>query len=75
MDFELNEVQKLMSETAERFGGKDVRPWLEQGGDLRAMVRKMGEVGLFGCAFPELYGGSRAGFCGPFSGMRKDINC
>lgn len=63
MDFELNEVQKLMSETAERFGEKDVRPWLEQeGSDLRAMVRKMGEVGLFGCAFPELYGGSRAGF-------------
>lgn len=62
MDFELTDVQKLMSETAEKFGDKDIRPWLEQDGDLKDMVKKMGEVGLFGCAFPESYGGSRAGF-------------
>ncbi|MFO8164545.1 MAG: acyl-CoA dehydrogenase family protein [Desulfatiglandales bacterium] len=62
MDFELTDVQKLMSETAEKFGDKDVKPWLEQDRDLRGMVKKMGEVGLFGCAFPESYGGSRAGF-------------
>jgi len=62
MDFELNDVQKAMSETAEKFAKRDVIPWLEQGGDLSEMVKRMGSVGLFGCAFPEAYGGSGAGF-------------
>jgi glutaryl-CoA dehydrogenase (non-decarboxylating) len=62
MDFELDETQKLMADTAERFGKKEVIPWLEREGSLMEMVPKMGEVGLFGCAFPPRYGGSQAGF-------------
>lgn len=62
MDFHLNDVHKLMEETAEKFSQKEIGAWLESGGDIRKMIRKMGEVGLFGCAFPHRYGGSQAGF-------------
>lgn len=62
MDFHLNDVHKLMEETAEKFSQKEIGVWLESGGDIRKMIPKMGEVGLFGCAFPSRYGGSQAGF-------------
>jgi len=62
MDFALDDTQKLMAETAERFARKEVVPWLEREGNIREMIPKMGEVGLFGCAFPPRYGGSQAGF-------------
>ena len=29
MDFELNEVQRLMANTAERFAENEIIPWLE----------------------------------------------
>ena len=62
MDFALDDTQRLMAETAERFAKKDVASWLEREGNIREMIPKMGEVGLFGCAFPPSYGGSQAGF-------------
>ena len=62
MDFHLNDVHKLMEETAEKFSQKEIGAWLESGGDIRKMIPKMGDVGLFGCAFPHRYGGSQAGF-------------
>ncbi len=62
MDFNLSETQRMMASTAERFAKQDVARWMEDHGRLPDMIRKMGEVGLFGCAFPERYGGSRAGF-------------
>lgn len=62
MDFELNDVQRMMADTAERFAKREVVSWLERRGDVREMIGKMGEVGLFGCAFPVRYGGSQAGF-------------
>ncbi len=62
MDFRLNDVQRMMADTAERFAKREVIPWMERKGDVREMIRKMGEVGLFGCAFPTRYGGSQAGF-------------
>ena len=62
MDFQLDETQKIMAQTSERFGKKEVIPWLEREGSLTEMIPKMGEVGLFGCAFPSRYGGSQAGF-------------
>ncbi len=63
MDFELDDVQKIMADTAEKFGRKEILPWLERQGGIREIVSKMGgEVGLFGCAFPPRYGGSQAGF-------------
>ena len=51
-----------MLDTAEKFGRREIVPWLETGGTLKSMVSMMGQVGLFGCAFPHLYGGSVAGF-------------
>ena len=62
MNFELDETQKLMNDTAERFAKQEVVPWLERQGTIREMIPRMGEVGLFGCAFPPRYGGSQAGF-------------
>lgn len=51
-----------MEATAEKFGRNEIVPWLEKGGSLTDMIAMMGQVGLFGCAFPSLYGGSAAGF-------------
>ncbi|MBK5102459.1 MAG: acyl-CoA dehydrogenase family protein, partial [Desulfobacteraceae bacterium] len=62
MDFELNEVQTMMADTAERFAKQEVVPWLERDGKVQEMIPKMGEVGLFGCTFPLRFGGSQAGF-------------
>ena len=62
MDFELDDVQTIMADTAEKFGKKEIPPWSEKKGDIREIASKMGEVGLFGCAFPPSYGGSQAGF-------------
>jgi len=62
MDFELEETQKLMVHTAEQFAKKEVIPWLERKGSISEMIARMGETGLFGCAFPSRYGGSNAGF-------------
>ena len=62
MNFELNDVQTMMADTAEKFAKKEVTQWLERQGNIREMIPKMGEIGLFGCAFPPHYGGSQAGF-------------
>ncbi|MEW6262220.1 MAG: acyl-CoA dehydrogenase family protein [Thermodesulfobacteriota bacterium] len=62
MDFRLNESQSLMADTAERFARQEVIPWMKNKGPVREMIARMGEVGLFGCAFPFRYGGSQAGF-------------
>ena len=62
MDFELDDVQTIMADTAEKFGKKEIVPWSDRKGGIREIASKMGEVGLFGCAFPPLYGGSQAGF-------------
>jgi glutaryl-CoA dehydrogenase (non-decarboxylating) len=62
MDFELDDVQKMMAGTAEKFAKREVIPWLEKQGDIKEMIPKMGALGLFGCAFPARYGGSQAGF-------------
>jgi glutaryl-CoA dehydrogenase (non-decarboxylating) len=62
MDFELDETQRIMADTAEKFSKRHIIPWLEKGGELREMISNMGEVGLFGSAFPPRYGGSQAGF-------------
>jgi glutaryl-CoA dehydrogenase (non-decarboxylating) len=62
MDFELNEENKLMEETAEKFAKKEVIAWLDRGGDIKEMIPIMGELGLFGCTFPPRYGGIQAGF-------------
>jgi glutaryl-CoA dehydrogenase (non-decarboxylating) len=62
MDFQLNEEQAAMEEMARNFAEKEVVPNLKKEEFNRDLVRKMGGLGLFGCAFPEGMGGSASGF-------------
>ena len=62
MDFDLTEDQRLLQETAGRFAEDRIRPLLQEEKFRPDLVREMGEVGLFGCAFPPSMGGSDAGF-------------
>ncbi len=62
MDFDLNEEQKAMEQMAEIFAEKEVVPNLKKEEFNRGLVKRMGELGLFGCAFPEGMGGSASGF-------------
>src|SRR5512139_3970878 len=62
MNFELNEDTKSILETTRRFVKRDVLPRIKEEGFKRDIVTKMGEMGLFGCAFPYRYGGSDVGF-------------
>jgi len=66
MIFELNEEQRIVQEQARRFAEQEILPTLEE--DERnhvfrpERVRKMGELGFFGCCIPEQYGGNGMGF-------------
>jgi alkylation response protein AidB-like acyl-CoA dehydrogenase len=62
MNFDLNEIQTMMADTAERFAKKEIIPWLEKKGQVTELIPRMGELGLFGCAFPTSFGGSQSGF-------------
>jgi cyclohexanecarboxyl-CoA dehydrogenase len=61
MDFELNDEQRAMQETARRFAREKLLPQYQEGdstGTLnRALVREMGELGLIGVELPEKFGG------------------
>ncbi|MBC7357822.1 MAG: acyl-CoA dehydrogenase family protein [Desulfacinum sp.] len=66
MRFELTEEQKIVQEQARRFAENEILPTLEEEekGHVfnRERLRKMGELGFFGCAIPEEYGGNGMGF-------------
>ena len=62
MNFDLNEEQAAMEQMARNFGEKEVVPNLKKEEFNRELVARMGELGLFGCAFPEGMGGSNSGF-------------
>ena len=62
MDFDLTEEQRLLEETAARFAAEEILPLRGREVFRSELVRRMGEVGLFGCAFPASAGGSAAGF-------------
>jgi glutaryl-CoA dehydrogenase (non-decarboxylating) len=62
MNFELNEEQTAMEQMAKNFGEKEIVPNLKKEEFNRELVARMGELGLFGCAFPEGMGGSNSGF-------------
>lgn len=65
MDFELNEDQKAMREMAQKFAETEIAPhadqWDEEHFFPRDVIRKMGELGFFGCILPEEYGGTNSG--------------
>ena len=66
MDFGLTEDQQMMQDMAKNFAGTEILPNLaEDEANHRfrpELVRKMGELGFFGCAVPEEYGGNGYGF-------------
>ncbi len=62
MHFDLTEEQAAMERTARTFAEKEIVPRSKNEAFDRELVRMMGGLGLFGCAFPEGMGGSAAGF-------------
>ncbi len=62
MDFDLSEEQAAMEQMAKNFAEKEVIPNLKREEFNPEIVAKMGQLGLFGCAFPEGLGGSDSGF-------------
>ncbi len=62
MDLTLSEEQAALRATVEEFARKEVAPvigeFYEKDEFPTAIVRQMGELGLFGLPFPEEYGGS-----------------
>ncbi len=62
MDFDLNEETAAFQDVARRFAEREILPRLKEEEFKRDLVTRMGEVGLFGCAFPPGYGGADSGF-------------
>ncbi len=66
MNFELTEEQRMVQDMAKRFAEQEILPTLEKEEEnhefVRERVRKMGELGFFGCCIPEEYGGNGMGF-------------
>ena len=62
MDFELSSPVKAIQKEARRFAVKEILPRVQETEFKRDLVYKMGELGFFGCAFPEKYGGTNMGF-------------
>ncbi len=67
MNFELNETQRLIQETARNFAQKELAPVaekLDQEGDRKTFLKnlkKLAELGLMGVNINSEYGGSEAG--------------
>ena len=66
MDFNLSEELLAMKEAARDFTEKEIIPnadkWDEEHYYPIEVIRKMGELGYFGCPIPEEYGGIDIGF-------------
>jgi glutaryl-CoA dehydrogenase (non-decarboxylating) len=66
MQFGLTEEQKMLQDMARKFAEKEILPTLEDDEKNHRfrpeLVKKMAELGFFGCAIPEEYGGNGFGF-------------
>jgi len=62
MNFDLTEEIVAMQDMARKFAEREILPRAKEDAFKRDLVAKMGELGLFGCAFPPRYGGVDAGF-------------
>jgi glutaryl-CoA dehydrogenase (non-decarboxylating) len=66
MDFELSEEHQAIQEMVRQFAQKEIAPKAhEYDGQAtfpREIIKKMGELGFFGCLLPEEYGGTNYGF-------------
>jgi glutaryl-CoA dehydrogenase (non-decarboxylating) len=66
MDFGLTDEQRLMQEMARDFAQKEIVPTLKEDEENHRfrpeLVKKMADLGFFGCALPEEYGGNGCGY-------------
>lgn len=66
MDFELSEEHQIIKEAVRDFVKKDIQPIVDQDEKecrfQREIIRKMGDLGFFGCPIPEEYDGTNTGF-------------
>ncbi len=66
MHFRLSEELEMLKETARDFTEKEIMPhadkWDEEHYYPIDVLKKMGELGFFGCVIPEQYGGNEMGF-------------
>ena len=66
MDFEFSSAHKAIKKAARDFAEKRLTPNREslkkQNIFPRKILQEMAELGFFGCAFPEKYGGTETGF-------------
>jgi glutaryl-CoA dehydrogenase (non-decarboxylating) len=66
MSFEFSEEVKAIKDMAAKFAQKEILPGVAESERKHefqaALVKKMGELGFYGCPIPEEYGGSGLGF-------------
>ena len=66
MDFTLNDEQMAIRNTCREFADLEIKPIAEEidatGTFPYALIRQMGELGLWGLPFSEEYGGAGADF-------------
>ena len=66
MQFGLTEEQQMMQDAAKNFAEKEILPTLEEDEAAHRfrpeLVKKMADLGFFGCSVPEEYGGNGYGF-------------
>ncbi len=66
MQFGLTEEQQMMQVMAKNFAHSEILPTMEEDEAAHRfrpeLVKKMGELGFFGCSLPEEYGGNGFGF-------------
>lgn len=66
MEFSLSAEHEAIRDVARAFAQRrvapNVREWEATGHFPRELLREMGELGFFGCTFPERWGGNESGF-------------
>ena len=66
MDFGFTEEQAMLRDMARDFAQNEIAPTVEADEEKHvyneALVKKMAELGLFGCLAPEKYGGTEMGY-------------
>jgi glutaryl-CoA dehydrogenase (non-decarboxylating) len=66
MDFGLTEEQAMLQDMARDFAQNEIAPTVEEDEKKdvynEKLVKKMAELGLFGCIAPEKYGGNEMGY-------------
>ncbi|MBW2622726.1 MAG: acyl-CoA dehydrogenase family protein, partial [Deltaproteobacteria bacterium] len=62
MNFDLNDDQQAILDTARRFSDREILPRIKEEEFNRGLLEKMGDLGFFGCAFPPSFGGTDMGF-------------